>query len=102
MKFVVVKIFTLTVLLYSTSSFAMVTFDPQNFAQNVKMYGQHLKSLQELKQQTQYQISQYKALSQQLMLQKNNMKHLDLNTIKDLYNTYNKTKDTLDQIDDIT
>ena len=81
---------------------AMVTFDAQNFAQNVKIYGEHLKSLQELKQQTQYQISQYRTLSQQLMLQKDNIKHLDLNTVKDLYNTYNETKDSLDQINSIT
>lgn len=102
MKSVVIKFFALTVLLYSSSSFAMLTFDAQNFSQNVKMYGEHLKSLQELKQQTEYQISQYRALSQQLMMQKDNMKHLNLNTMKDLYNTYNETKDSLDQIKGIT
>lgn len=102
MKSVIIKLVGLTILLYSASSFAMLTFDPQNFAQNVKMYGGHLKSLQELKQQTEYQISQYKALAQQLMLQKNNMKNLSINTVKDLYNTYNETKDTLDQINSIT
>ena len=102
MRSVIIRIFALTILLYSSSNCAMVTFDPHNFVQNVKMYGEHLKSLQELKQQTEYQISQYRAIAQQLKLQKDNAKHLNLNTVKDLYNTYNETKDTLDQTKGIT
>jgi type IV secretion system protein TrbJ len=102
MSSVVVKFVAFIMLLYSANSFAMLTFDAQNFSQNIKMYGQHLKSLQELKQQTEYQIAQYRSLSQQLMIQKDNMKHLKLNTIKDLYNTYNETKYSLDQIKSIT
>lgn len=102
MKAVVAKLLGIVMWLYWGNSLAIITFDPQNFAQSVKIYGEHIKNLQELKQQTQYQISQYKSLTQQLMLQKNNMKNLSINTIKDLYNTYNETKDTLDQISGIT
>jgi len=104
MKSVVIKFFALIILLYSSASNSagMLTFDAQNFSQNIKMYGQHLKSLKELKQQTEYQISQYNALVEQVKLQTANTKRLNLNTMKDLYNNYNETKDSLDQINSIT
>ena len=70
MKSVVIKFFALIILLHSSNSFAMLTFDFQNLSQNMKIYAEHVKSLQELKQQTEHQISQYQALSQQLKIQK--------------------------------
>lgn len=102
MKFFIHKLLLLTFLAYTSVGFAMVTFDAQNFAQNIKNYGEQLKSLQQLKQQTEYQIAEYKAISQQLKIQQANLKHLDINSVKDLYNTYNETKNTLDNVTSIT
>ena len=89
-------------MLFSSSSFAMLTFDVQNFEQNIKIYREHLNSLNQLKQQTEYHIAEYKAIAQQLKLQQNNMQHLNINMLTDLYNTYNETRNTLDHIASIT
>ena len=56
------KFLVITLALFSSSSFAMLTFDAQNFAQNMKIYAEQLNSLNQLKQQTEYHIAEYKAL----------------------------------------
>ncbi len=102
MRRLIYKILMGTILLFSATSHAMLTFDAQNFAQNMKIYAEQLKSLQQLKQLTEYQLAEYKAIAQQLKMQQNNMKHLNINMVKDLYNTYNQAKSTLDNIASIT
>ena len=71
-------------LLISGNAWGMITFDAENFRQNVQNYRTHLESLHQLKQQIEYQ--------------KDNMQKLNVNTVKDLYNNTQKIKGTLDGI----
>ena len=96
------KFLVITIMLFSSNSIAMLTFDSQNFAQNMKIYAEQLNSLNQLKQQTEYHIAEYKAIAQQLKLQQNNMQHLNSNMLTDLYNTYNEISNTLNHIASIT
>lgn len=89
------KFIIILLLLYQTPGFAMLTFDSQNFAQNIKNYQEQLNNLQELKQQTEYHIAQYKALYEQLKLQQINMQKLNINVITELYNNYQELQSTL-------